>query len=146
MNTNLFWFSILDVNLKNVKPSIKILEHMLLLKWTEKAGAVPSVPNACHPWWESSLLTCHQVQTLLQKPCTAQDVRFLLFLLAAKGENRNPKGLSFLALIVLSRSQSWRDFNPTYVNSQWFYKPGYMFSWILTMHECGLVSSQHLVS
>lgn len=52
----------------------------------------------------------------------------ILSLTAAKEEKGSPRRLSFPALIALSRSQSWRDFNPETVIPLIV---GYVSSWIL---------------
>lgn len=128
--SHLFWFSILNVNLKNSKRVIKMLEFILLLN--DLKESVEFLPDPIHVT-DGEKNHCSPATKVRHYPRNHALPKMhcsILFLTAAEEEKGNPRRLSFPALIAVSRSQSWRDFNPRYCKSHWFWDMCLPGSWL----------------
>ena len=129
--SHLFWFSILNVNLKNSKRVIKMLEFILLLN--DLKVLVEFLPGPIHVTDGEKNHCCSPATKVRHYPRNHALPKMhcsILFLTAAEEEKGNPRRLSFPALIAVSRSQSWRDFNPRYCKSHWFWDMCLPGSWL----------------
>lgn len=127
----LFWFSVLNVNLKNSKRVIKMLEFILLLNdLTELVEFLPGPIHVTHGEKNHCCSPATKVRHYPRNHALPKVHCSVLFLTAAKEEKGNPRRLSVPALIAVSGGQSGRDFNPRYWKSHWFWGMCLPGSWL----------------